>query len=211
MSDPHAPGSMAVYCPTCEVTVLCTPHGHTLFYEPSEGPPQRWTLLQCAAYHTILVLQEEYGGGQTFEDDPPYRLYPPQDRRLSDEIPRRLREAHDEARKCFHAKAFTATVVMCGRTLEAACADHDVDKGTLDKSLQEMKTRNLIDGRLWDWSMTLKNVRNVAAHLDKRAIKRNNPITRQDAEDSLALSEALLDYIYVLSARFDAMKARRSS
>lgn len=48
-------------------------------------------------------------------------------------------------------------------------------------------------------------VRNAAAHLDGQGV------TKQDAEDSLAYSEALLDYLYVLRARFDAMKSRRPS
>lgn len=39
-----------------------------------------------------------------FDDDAPYRIYPPQDRRLSNDIPQMLREAHDEARKCFQPR-----------------------------------------------------------------------------------------------------------
>jgi hypothetical protein len=210
MPDEDAPKDMAVLCPRCDATVIGKPHGYTIDRNPENGPPNRFTLLQCPRAHTMLVIHEEYGGNTRFDDDPPYRMYPPQDRRLSNEIPERLRSAHDEARKCFHAKSYVGAVAMCGRTLEAACAEHDIDEGTLDKSLEEMKERQIIDGRLWEWAKTLKDVRNAAAHLDKKSIRRHNPITRQDAEDSLALSEALLDYLYVLSARFEAMKARRA-
>jgi hypothetical protein len=55
-----------------------------------------------------------------------------------------------------------------------------------------------------DWAQTLRHVRNIAAHFN------NDTITVQDAEDALAFSEALLDYLYVLTARFNAMKERRS-
>jgi hypothetical protein len=35
-------------------------------------------------------------------------------------------------------------------------------------------------------------------------------VPRPDAEDALALAEALLDYLYVFSAQFDAFKERRN-
>jgi hypothetical protein len=66
-----------------------------------------------------------------------------------------------------------------------------------------MKEEGHIDGRLWEWAQTQRNVRNSAAHFD------SNAITKQDAEDSIAFSEALLDYLYVLTARFEALKDRR--
>lgn len=55
-----------------------------------------------------------------------------------------------------------------------------------------------------EWADQLRDVRNSAAHFN------SDPITRLDAEDSIAFSEALLDYLYVLTARFNAMKLRRS-
>jgi len=200
----HAPGRMAVHCPSCDGPVIGEPRGYTTAYDPETGRPERWTLLQCPASHTMLVLQESYGSGMTFDDDTPYRIYPPQDRRLSAEVPESLRAAHDEARKCFHAKAYTAAVAMCGRTVEGACELQGVKEQTLQKSLERMKADGLIDGRLAEWADQLRGVRNSAAHFN------SDLITRQDAEDSIAFNEALLDYLYVLTARFNAMKARRA-
>lgn len=99
MADDHSPSEMAVHCPGCDGPVIGKPHGYTTAYDPQNGPPERWTLLQCPKGHTMLVLQEEYTGME-FDDDSPYRMYPPQDRRLSNDIPEPLRVAHDEARKC---------------------------------------------------------------------------------------------------------------
>ena len=65
--------------------------------------------------------------------------------------------------------------------------------------------RRTVDARLWEWAETLRGVRNAAAHFN------NETVSRQDAEDVVAYSEALLDYLYVLKARFEAMRARRSS
>jgi hypothetical protein len=47
-------------------------------------------------------------------------------------------------------------------------------------------------------------VRNSAAHFTK------DYISKQDAEDAIAFTEALLDYLYVLTARFNALKERRT-
>jgi hypothetical protein len=204
MPDANAPKDMAVHCPECDAVGVCQPCGFSTYYEPAEGPPERWTLLKCPRGHALLVVQNEYGGGRRFDDDEPYRMYPPQDRRLSEEIPVELRTAHDEARKCLHIKAYTAAVVMCGRTLEGACEMQGVKERTLQKALDKMKTLGIIDGRLADWADTLRDVRNAAAHFN------DERVTRQDAEDALAYSEALLDYLYVLKARFEAMKERRS-
>ena len=94
---------------------------------------------------------------------------------------------------------------MCGRTLEGACKLHGVEERNLYESLAKMKKLELIDGRLWEWAETLRDVRNAAAHFN------DETVSRQDAEEALAYSEALLDYLYVLAQRFSAMKARRTS
>jgi hypothetical protein len=93
---------------------------------------------------------------------------------------------------------------MSGRTLEAACALNGIKERTLQQSLVKMKEQGHIDGRLWEWAETLRAVRNAAAHYD------SGVITKQDAADSIAFSEALLDYLYVLTARFEALKERRA-
>jgi Domain of unknown function (DUF4145) len=109
------------------------------------------------------------------------------------------------ARRCIRAKAYKAAAVMAGRTLEGACELHKVVRGSLHARLAEMKSRGLIDGRLWEWADALRSVRNVAAHYSDKAV------SRQDAEDVVAFSEALLDYLYVFTARFGKFKARRSA
>ena len=201
--DANEPKPMAVHCPSCDATTIGQPRGFTVYAEPSEGPPERWTLLRCPRGHPLLVVQSDFGSAHRFDDDAPLRAYPPQERALSREIPSPLREAHDEARKSFRAKAYKAAVVMCGRTLEGACQHQGVKERNLHRSLERMRDTGLIDGRLWEWAQLLKVVRNAAAHFN------DEPLTRQDAEDCLAFNEALLDYLYVLTGRFNAMRVRR--
>lgn len=203
MPDADEPRQMAVLCPSCDAVTVGQPHGFMVYDEPNEGMPERWTLLRCPRGHPLLVVQNDFGSTFRFNDDDPFRMYPPQERLLSREIPHELREAHDEARKSFQAKAYKAAVVMCGRTLEGTCQNQGIKERGLHQSLAKMKDLELIDGRLWEWAQLLKTIRNAAAHFN------DEPLTRQDAEDCITFNEALLDYLYVLTKRFNAMKKRR--
>ncbi|MFD8896350.1 DUF4145 domain-containing protein [Streptomyces ardesiacus] len=114
--------------------------------------------------------------------------------------------AHEEARKCFSVKAYTAAVAMVRRTLEGVCKDQNVQQGgraKLFQMLEALKSAGKIDGRLFEWAQALRVLGNEGAHFT------GVEVTREDASDSIDLAEALLDYLYVLSAQFDEFKARR--
>ncbi|MGE5292526.1 MAG: DUF4145 domain-containing protein [Micromonosporaceae bacterium] len=120
------------------------------------------------------------------------------------EIPEPLRKIYEEARACIRVKAYTSAAVMSGRALEGICDLHGVKGATLQNRLAKMRDEGLIDGRLWEWAEVLRAVRNSAAHF------RVESIAKQDAEDVVAFTEALLDYLYVLTTRFNALKQRRA-
>jgi Domain of unknown function (DUF4145) len=201
----------ALECPMCGKAVIAEPRGFTVtgINIEDEEYLERWTLYACEKEHPILTSEDGLGasldgegnGNVDFDDDP-YRVYPPQERPLSAEIPTQLQQIHEEARACIRAKAYTAAAVMSGRTLEGVCEMHGVRGGTLQNRLVKMKEQGLIDGRLWEWAEMLRAVRNSAAHFSA------NSISKQDAEDAVAFTEALLDYLYVLTARFNALKKR---
>ncbi len=165
------------------------------------GPPAEWALLQCAICADPLVqVREDYGGG--FDADDPVFVFPAP-RRLNRNIPEHLRNAWEEAQSCFKAKAYTATAVMVRRALEATCADQGVRERTLAQSLKKLEAQGKIDGMLAEWADLLRLVGNEGAHYSDRVV------TREDAEDALSFSEALLDHLYVLRQRFEEFKARR--
>ncbi|MFC7384722.1 DUF4145 domain-containing protein [Sphaerisporangium rhizosphaerae] len=118
-------------------------------------------------------------------------------------IPSELRREHQEAQLCFNANAYTATVVMVRRALEGVCADHNVQARNLVGGLEEMARQGLIEGRLLEWAQELRVLGNDAAHFTGR------PVARQDAQDALDLAEALMDYLYVFTGRFNQFKKRR--
>lgn len=147
MQSPE-PSPMPVACPRCDSNVIGTPAGYVVHDVPREGPAERVTLLWCPRNHPIVVVQDDLIGDNSYDLDPPHRVFPSPDRALSLAIPADLRTAHEEARKTFHAKSYVGTVVMCGRTLEGVCAEQGVDGGSLQKSLKKMKDIGYLDERL---------------------------------------------------------------
>lgn len=183
-------------CSTCQRSVNATERG-CVEDHPESGPSTRVTLVRCDLCGTALLLaQEDHGDGW----DEMVRVWPDGARHLSTEVPKPLQDEHNEARRCFDAKAYTATAVMVGRTLEGMCAQHGVHDKVLMKSLEKMRDKGLIDQRLFDWATELRSLRNAGAHFT------GGQVTRQDAADALALSERMLDYMYVLTMKFDARK-----
>lgn len=193
----------AFLCPKCGEPSKSNVHGRVTAYDPDSGPPSEFAFLQCShrdCMAPLVQVREDYGGG--FDDDKPV-FYFPSPRRLSHAVPRALRDEYAEARKCFEAKAYGATLVMVRRTLEGTCADQGSTKRTLADSLKELQAQAKIDGLLAEWADLLRVVGNEGAHFSGKGV------SAQDAEDALDFAEALLDHLYVLRARFDEFKSRQ--
>lgn len=201
--------SHAFICPHCENLALAMPHGVTVIPDrnPSDpediyGPPVECTLVQCNNCAEVSVRgREDYGNGFTASE---YFNIFPEPRRLNSDIPLRLRQGYDEAKTCFSAKAFTATVVMVRRTLEGTCKLNGVKGKTLHAGLRELKENGLINETLSEWANALRVVGNQGAHFSEQNV------SRDDAEDSLAFLEAFLEHIYVLQKRFQEFMDRRT-
>ncbi len=92
---------------------------------------------------------------------------------------------------------------MVRSVLEGACQDNGVEAWPLVKGLERMRESGLIDGTISEWAHALRILGNEGAHFTGKQVSRN------DAEDSLAFAEALLDHIYVLRKRFEEFAKRR--
>ena len=145
----------------------------------------------------MLFVDEDYGQGW----DGPYRLYPAQPNRLSDAIPASLRADLEEARQCFKAKCFTATSVMVRRMTQNLCVERGAAPATLFHQLKELKDNGVIEPRLYEWADILRELGNEGAH-------GGSPVTKADAQEALAMAEALVDYVYSFQQRYSDFKAR---
>ena len=185
-------------CGRCDVAVDAVVEGQYSFRD-EDGPLETVVLARCPrCSEPIVVRYDEIEGlGHLVQ------IFPAPERPLSRSVPTNIRDGFQEARDCFRAAAYTATALMCRRTLEAIARYHDVNERTLAASLRAMKDRGIIETRLFEWAEALRLVGNEAAH-DVVA-----GIHGQDAQDAVEFTNALLEYLYTFRDRFEAFKVRR--
>lgn len=191
----------AFICPDCSHVASGRVIGKFVQQRHCE-PWAEFALLKCSepeCQAPVVQIREDLGGG--FAADAPGIFYPPP-RRLSPAIPEELRDEFTEARACFQAKAYRASVMMARHALERTCHMNGATKGTLQAKLETLEENGTISGDLTEWADLLRLTGNAGAHDD-------DDMSPKDAEDMLDFTEALLNQLYVLRARFDEFKARR--
>jgi Domain of unknown function (DUF4145) len=197
MPDPSDP-RLAVVCRACAYPSSAYVAGK-ITGEDEHGLFEL-SLIRCEfCDFPMLVRQDEASEAVPFE------VWPTSRRALHEGIPQKIRYGVTEAQKCFESGAFLATAVMVRRAIEGFCADHGANQRTLHRSLQELVQRDVIDARLLEWADGLRVLGNVGAHFT------DETVTKQDARDALDLIEAILDYVYVFSAKFEQFKVRRDA
>jgi hypothetical protein len=212
-------------CPRCKAKVGADLHGHLDYYSDVDGEPfgDRVVLGKCPSCRIALVGRAEqitfngYHGDDedTFSDV--VRVFPlPPKQFTSYRIPRALNQSLLEADRSFQAGANIAACVMLGRALEALCRDvlEEKPETVADKAakpkkrimlgsgIKEMRDKKIIDDRLYDWSVSLQAMRNLAAHPE------DITVSRQDIEDLQAFVYAITEYVYDLTDRYNEFKER---
>lgn len=194
-------------CPVCEARVSAEIIGTDAIFEENGRPEYRVCFVRCPGCGRGLLARQEYVDDNEWghhEWSAAVRLWPLPDREAHHAIPAIVQVSLDEAHRCRRAGAYTACAVMCGRALEGICV-HFGAKSMLAKGLADLRDRKIIDERLFDWGEQLRHHRNIGAHASI-----TDHISREDATDLLEFVGAICDYIFVLSARFDAFMARKS-
>lgn len=200
---------VGVDCPRCEARVKAeVVRTEVVRDSDTEIPDYRISLARCPGCHEPLVTREECVGIAEWDGDldkygSASRLWPDPVRDAHRAIPPIVQVSLDEAYRCHRAGAHTACAVMCGRALEGVCVHFGL-KTMLAKGLSELRAKGLIDDRLFNWGEQLRKHRNAAAHATEEKI------SREDAIDLLEFVSAICDYIFVLTARFDAFMARKA-
>jgi hypothetical protein len=169
-------------------------------------------LLRCPqCSHVLVGLQDVLEpAGFSAEDAPAKwsearRVWPEPFSAVALAIPETIRTCLVEARKCLHATAYTACVAMSGRGVEEMCRHFGTKRQTLFEGLKELHERGVIDARLYEWGDELRKHRNLAAHASGANF---NLI---DAKDLYDFATAICEYVFVLTAKFEAFKKRQSA
>lgn len=196
---------MIVECPFCMANV----DGRVL-YEREDVPgkdddydPYKTSLIECLSCKSLILVGQNY----VIEDDSDWgkgtRLWPSPRRYLAWSIPSKVRTSLEEAEKCLGAGAWIGCVAMCGRALEGVCRHFKTKSQYLGGGLKELKQREIIDKRLYEWSQELQRHRNIAAHAT------DENISKQDAEELLDFVVSISDYIFVLNEKFEQFMKRK--
>ncbi len=194
---------MVVFCTDCDRRVDATSVGEHQYHDPAEGPPTRVTLLKCSRCgHAIVVREQEVWFNSW---NKPETVYPSDGEAPNPELPENLQSALHEARRCYRAKAYTATAIMCRRAIETLCVANKIKSRSLASSLKKMQELNLIDGSLYEWADNLRLAGNKAAH------DVETEVSWEDARDLLEFTVALLEYVVVYRERFERFKSRQAS
>jgi hypothetical protein len=186
-------------------------------FDPECGSPDEdelVTLLRCqVCCQPILAFQSWEGekrgwdGNHEIVWSSPQRVWPAPELSFSTAIPKAIQLSLLEAQKCLVVGAYTASVAMTGRALEAI-GRHFHTKGNANKlmlaaGIEELRQNNIIDQRLYEWSKELHLNRNLAAHASSQEFE------QADAEDLFNFASAICDYVFVLSEKFDKFKKRK--
>ncbi|MEE8136534.1 MAG: DUF4145 domain-containing protein, partial [Thermodesulfobacteriota bacterium] len=73
---------------------------------------------------------------------------------------------------------------MSGQALEGVCVHHKTKKKTIAAGLTELKDKEIIDKRLYEWGEEIRKHRNIGAHANE------DRISRDDAKDVLDFVQA---------------------
>lgn len=201
-------------CRHCNVhsrsdVIISAPYVEEMEHAPGQthlGPEYRYRLVRCShCYDLSLLMAMRYasvGDADYFDND--VAVYPAPPRRMSSAVPKKLQECFLEARTCYEARAYTASAIMCRRSLELLAVERGVAEKNLAQSLLKLKDNGDIDQRLYDWCNQLRLVGNEAAH------GVGSDTSQADAKDMTDLAEAIIDYVYVFQARYEEFRNRRS-
>jgi hypothetical protein len=193
---------MLVECQECEAIVDGEVVASYESYEEASDVTGKYSFLKCPrCARPFIMVQVEDGAGW----DAPSRIYPPVETGISLAIPSPISSAYYEARNCFRAKAYTATAIMCRKTLEGIAEEHKVTVRNLASALKEMRDKGIIESRLYEWADALRISGNEAAH------GVNVSISQQDAKDILEFTNALLEYVFTFQDKFEQFKKRRGN
>lgn len=191
---------MIIECHICEAMVDAKCIGQHNCRDADDPDDFYSYLLECPQCRTTLL-----GGRYAFENlgDSLIRLWPKPLRHFSTAIPNIIRNSLEEARMCFKVRAYNACTVMCGRALEGICRHFGAEKVNLGPGIKQLREKGIIDARLGTWAEELQKARNLSAHAS------GEKVSKKDAQDLLDFVEAIGEYVFVLTAKFDNYMARR--
>ncbi|MGI6174969.1 MAG: DUF4145 domain-containing protein [Christensenellales bacterium] len=198
---------MIIECDSCAAFVETETMGGFEYLRKGNTPSGRYVFLKCKKCDGPLLIRQDNVGNMAEGDiwDTPVKIYPTEDFHTNPNAPKQVRVIFEEACRCFKAHAYIATAILSRKTIESICEHHGIKERNLVGSLAKMKSEGEIDERLFEWADMLRLVGNEAAH------DINAEVSKEDANDVLDFTNAIIDYIFSFNEKFTEFKARRQS
>jgi HEPN domain-containing protein len=192
---------IVIDCPHCSVRVKAEAKAWV-----GSGGEGAFFLVQCpscqsALFGSAVSYQDEYNnwGWDTAE-----RLWPtPSVAEVGQAIPEAARRDIKDAQKCLSHGIYSAAAVLCGRALERLIKEK-ASVNMIGKGLAELKSKGVIDERLFSWAEALRKERNIGAHAS------DEDTTKENAQDIIDFTIAIFDYVYTLSEKYQRYLARKA-
>ncbi len=196
---------MIIECNYCEAKVDAKILAQHEEVDPQDEFRYKISFVECPACKRSLIGCQEFVqiSSEKWEWDDATRVWPDPKKYLDWSIPGPVQAAIEEANLCYKSKAYNACAVMCGRALECICSEYKTKEKALHGGLKELLKKGIIDKKIFEWSDALRLHRNIGAHATEEKI------SREDSRDLLDFTNAICDYVFVLSKKFDAFMKRR--
>ncbi len=197
------PKEVVIDCDHCATRVSAKVSGAVHHSESASAV----VLAQCPSCDGPLVgltsTFEDFGNGWQYDNAE--RVWPaPSTVQLGASVPEPVRRDIKDAQKCIAHGIYSAAVVLCGRALERLTKEKAPGK-TLANGLAELKSQGTIDERLFQWASALRKERNLGAHAT------DEEVTKENAQDVLAFTVAIFEYVYTLTEKYNEFIARKAS
>lgn len=196
---------MLIECPNCIITFdVETLSEYSIINSDDPFYAYNYTFSKCPKCESpLLIEQEREFDSNKFYWGTPKLIYPNLDFHINPIIPEKLRASLNESIKCYKGNSYTATAIMCRRTIEGFCFLNGIKERSLAKSIEKLKTDGVINDQLFEWANELRLIGNEAAHnidIEFSAI---------DSRDILDFTIAIMDFTYSFKNKFDKFKERQ--
>jgi len=135
--------------------------------------------------------------------------YPRAKGKISEDIPKGIREDYEEALICLNSNAYKATVAMCRRALQKSTEKEGANtKERLVDQIEFLFKKGIIPKGLYELATEVRFFGNYGAHPRNDDLEK---ITEDDAKDVLDFLSHYLEHVYVMSAKVNRKRKERTS
>ncbi len=117
---------------------------------------------------------------------------------IEDGIPREIGEDFKEALRCRFVNAFKAVTCMCGRALEASCAEQRATGRTLQDKIDSLAEKGVITNSLKNMAHRIRITRNRGAHIPEDQEEELQTPGKEEADALIEFTREYFHHVYTM-------------